>query len=368
MTTQPTQIVPPDTLASTYTPVFAQGDPGNGIGGYDLKSPADHAFAFDYDSSGKLDHLALYRPGTGTIWILKNTQGAFAPVYHQGDPGSGIGGYDLKSPADQAFPFDYDGSGKLDHLVLYRPGTGTIWILKNTQGAFAPVYHQGDPGNGIGGYDLKSPADRAFAFDYDSSGKLDHLALYRPGTGTIWILKNTHGEFAPVYHQGDPGSGIGGYDLKSPADQAFPFDYDGSGKLDHLVLYRPGTGTIWILKNTHGTFAPVYHQGDPGNGIGGYDLKSPADRVFAFDYDSRGKLDHLALYRPGTGTIWILRHVHGEFAPVYRQGDPGSGIGGYDLKSPADRAFAFDYDHSGRQDHLDLYRPGTGTMWILKRQ
>ncbi|WP_157634328.1 hypothetical protein, partial [Burkholderia ubonensis] len=83
MTTQPTQIVPPDTLASTYTPVFAQGDPGNGIGGYDLKSPADHAFAFDYDSSGKLDHLALYRPGTGTIWILKNTQGAFAPVYHQ---------------------------------------------------------------------------------------------------------------------------------------------------------------------------------------------------------------------------------------------------------------------------------------------
>ncbi|KVO93856.1 hypothetical protein WL01_25975 [Burkholderia ubonensis] len=368
MTTQPTQIVPPDTLASTYTPVFAQGDPGNGIGGYDLKSPADHAFAFDYDSSGKLDHLALYRPGTGTIWILKNTHGEFAPVYHQGDPGSGIGGYDLKSPADQAFPFDYDGSGKLDHLVLYRPGTGTIWILKNTQGAFAPVYHQGDPGNGIGGYDLKSPADRAFAFDYDSSGKLDHLALYRPGTGTIWILKNTHGEFAPVYRQGDPGSGIGGYDLKSPADQAFPFDYDGSGKLDHLVLYRPGTGTIWILKNTQGAFAPVYHQGDPGNGIGGYDLKSPADRVFAFDYDSRGKLDHLALYRPGTGTIWILRHVHGEFAPVYRQGDPGSGIGGYDLKSPADRAFAFDYDHSGRQDHLDLYRPGTGTMWILKRQ
>jgi hypothetical protein len=37
---------------------------------------------------------------------------------------------------------------------------------------------------GIGGYDLKSPADRAFAFDYDSSGKLDHLALYRPGTAS----------------------------------------------------------------------------------------------------------------------------------------------------------------------------------------
>jgi len=47
---------------------------------------------------------------------------------------------------------------------------------------FAAVYQQGDPGNGIGGYDLKSPADRVFAFDYVGSGKLDHLALYRPGT------------------------------------------------------------------------------------------------------------------------------------------------------------------------------------------
>lgn len=54
---------------------------------------------------------------------------------------------------------------------------------------FFAVYAQGDPGSGIGGYDLKSSADIAFAFDYDSSGKLDHLALYRPGTGTIWIVR-----------------------------------------------------------------------------------------------------------------------------------------------------------------------------------
>jgi hypothetical protein len=236
-------------LRPEFMPVYAQGDPGNGIGGYDLKSAADRAFAFDYNSSGKLDHLALYRPGTGTMWILKNTAGQFAPVYHQGDPGNGIGGYDLKSAADRAFAFDFNSSGKLDHLALYRPGTGTMWILKNTAGQFAPVYHQGDPGNGIGGYDLKSAADQAFAFDYDSSGKLDHLALYRPGTGTMWILRNAFGQFTPVYQQGDPGLGIGGYDLKSPADRVFSFDYDGSGKLDHVDLYRPGTGTMWILRH-----------------------------------------------------------------------------------------------------------------------
>ena len=30
-------------------------------------------------------------------------------------------------------------------------------------------------------------------------------------------------------------------------DQALAFDYDGSGKLDHLALYRPGHGIIYIL-------------------------------------------------------------------------------------------------------------------------
>jgi hypothetical protein len=353
---------------NAFAPVYAQGDPGSGIGGYDLRSGADQVHAFDYDHSGKQDHLALYRPGTGTFWILRNGGGTFSPVYAQGDPGNGIGGYDLRSPADRSFAFDYDHSGKQDYICLYRPGTGTMWILRNNGGAFSPVYAQGDPGTGIGGYDLKSPLDRAFAFDYDSSGKLDHLALYRPGTGTMWILKNNGGAFSPVYAQGDPGNGIGGYDLKSAADRAFAFDYDSSGKLDHLALYRPATGTIWILKNSGGAFSAVYAQGDPGNGIGGYDLRSAADQVFAYDYDGSGKLDHLVLYRPGTGTLWILKNTGGAFSAVYAQGDPGRGIGGYDLASAADRAFAFDYASASTQNYLSLYRPGTGTIWILKRQ
>jgi hypothetical protein len=123
------------------------------------------------------------------MWILKNNGGTFSAVYHQGDPGNGIGGYDLKSGFDQAMAFDYAGSGKQDHIALYRPGTGTIWILKNNGGVFSPVYNQGDPGRGIGGYDLKSTADMAFGFDYESSGKTNYLSLYRPKTGTIWILK-----------------------------------------------------------------------------------------------------------------------------------------------------------------------------------
>src|SRR5258708_26279652 len=107
-----------------------------------------------------------------------------------------------------------------------------------------PVYGEAARGGGIGGFDLPTSADRAFAFDYDGSGKLDHLVLYRPGHGTIYILKNSGGQFSPVYAQGDPGNGIGGYDLRPAADQAFAFDYDGTAKLDHLLLYLPVSRTL----------------------------------------------------------------------------------------------------------------------------
>lgn len=40
------------------------------------------------------------------------------------------------------------------------------------------------------GYDLKSPAGIAFAFDYNHSGKPDHIALYCPGHGGLFIVKH----------------------------------------------------------------------------------------------------------------------------------------------------------------------------------
>jgi hypothetical protein len=355
----------PKQAALTTTPSAPASPAGAGL--LDFMSPADRAFAFDYTGTGRPDHVAVYRPGSGLFLIVKPAPGAFAAKYPSVVPMHGIGGYDLRSSFDRAFAFDYDSSGFADHIALYRPGTGTFWILRNNGGTFTPVYAQGDPGHGIGGYDLKSRGDRAFAFDYDSSGKLDHLVLYRPGTGTIWILKNSGGVFSPVYAQGEPGQGIGGYNLWSPADQAFAFDYDHSGKLDHLVLYRPGTGAIFILKNINGAFVAVYFQGDPGHGIGGYDLRSPNDQAIAIDYEGTGHLDHLVLYRPGTGILWVLKNDGGVFTPVF-QTNPTKAFDSFDLLSLSDRAIAFDYDGTGKADHLLLYRPGAGRMSIVGRQ
>jgi hypothetical protein len=323
----------------------------NGIGGYDLKSTADLAFAFDYNGTGNLDHIVLYRPGTGTIFIEEKQNGAYVPVFTSF---SGIGGYDLMEPSDRIIAFDYSGTGHADHLLCYRPGSGTIWILANDHGAFAPIYMSSD---GIAGYDLKSTADQIIAFDYDGSGKYDHLVLYRPGAGVVFIVQNTNGVFN---NEVVSFNGIGGYDLLSPNDQLIAFDYYGIGTADHLLAYRPGSSTAFVLENTNGSgmFTAVQTS---FTGIGGYDLKLPSDRLLAYDYSGTGNQDHLLAYRPGTGVAWVIQSAYFAYSPVFTS---TSGIGGYDLKSTEDKIFTFDYNSTGYLNALGLYRPGSSVFFI----
>jgi hypothetical protein len=329
------------------------------------------AVAFDYNSTGKLDHLFVCTPGTGVWHLLGNNAGKFAPVgatsYVSQPNSGGFAGYDLMSPQDQVLAFDYATSGastgNLDHLVFYRPGTGVAWIMENSAGTFAPVFKSG---TGVAGFDLSQTEDLMLAFDYDSTGKQDHLVLYRPGQGAIVIAeRQDDGSFAAVYTQADGGTGIGGFDLSQAEDRIITFDYDSSGKLDHLVCYRPGTGIINIMaKQSDGTFASVY---TGTTGIGGFDLSRINDHLVAIDYKGTGNLDHLLAYRQdGTtnGVIWILeKAADGTFSAPYAT--DGLGIGGYALTSSADRAFVFDYNSTGKADHVVFYRPGTNQIYFL---
>jgi hypothetical protein len=331
-----------------------------GIGGYPLTDNRDQIVPFDYDHSGKLDHLVVYRPGTGTVSILKRTPAGDQPYTAVFSSLTGIGGYDLKGAADRIIAFDYDRSGKLDHLLLYRPGARTAFILRHGSGnSFTPVYSSITAG--IGGWDLADSRDQIVAFDYEHSGKQDYLLLYRPGLNQARILAHGSGNtFSSVYHA----AGIGGYDMTSDADRIVPFDYDKSGKMDHLLLYRPGAKRASVVRHNAGnTFAAVYS--NTQSGIGGYDLASSLDQVIAYDYEQTGKLDHLLLYRPGSGTVWILRHGAGNsFDPVFNS---TTGVGGYNLADSRDRIVAFDEDHVGGLTHLLLYRPGGHTAWVVGR-
>jgi hypothetical protein len=351
----------------TFTAVHAVGDNGpaapNGIGGYDLLSTSDRVVVLDYDGDGR-DDLLLYRAGQGAVYVVRsNGNGTFTAVYAVGDNGpaapNGIAGYDLLSPNDQVLALDYNGDGR-DDLVLYRPGQGAIYVARsNGDGTFTAVHAVGDNGpaapNGIAGYDLLSTSDRVLVFDYNGNGR-DDLLIYRPGRGAVAVIRsNPNGTFTPAYFVGDNGpatpNGIGGYDLLSPNDQVLVFDFNGNRRKD-LILFRPGTGAVYVVRsNANGTFTAVHAVGDNGpaapNGIAGYDLLSPSDRIVVFDYNGDGR-DDLFLYRPGNGAAWVARaNANGTFTGVYTVGDNGpaapNGIAGYDLLSPLDRVIRFHY-------------------------
>jgi hypothetical protein len=385
--------------AAPVLPVWTQANleyplPG-GIGGYDLAWPQDRVFAFDWDSTGQADHLVCYRARTEdpVLWVLqKNPDGSFKMVFNSR---AQTFQYSLAT-GDQMFAFDYDGSGCLDHLVVYRPGTGMISILKRnnqqTGDTFTTVVAVAK--GGIGGFNLSDDRDRMFAFVYDDSGKLlNYLVAYRPGTSIISILKKASNSTGPdayqaVYQQrapDEPGlapQGIGGFNIGDSRDVLLAYDYNGTGRRDHIVCYRPGAGIVFIVQKVNNNddltaFKSVYAQ---RSGIGGYPVSDGSDRLLAYGYrDSAapgGQPDHLVAFRPGTGVVWILKKVSdddkpGAFRPVFRSGDPasntaGDGIGGYDLASPADQLSTFDYPGTGSGDDLVLYRPGGAKIWILR--
>lgn len=158
----------------------------------------------------------------------------------------GIGEFDIKDITDRGFAFDYDSSGYPDHIVFYRPnGTNTIWILKNNGGHFTPVYKEGAPGNGIGGYVI-GVGDKAFAFDYAGNGCLDHIVFHNT-SGSFCIVGNAKNNFKPVYKQTDA-DGENRVHI-TEQDQVFPFDYEGIGYANYLAIYRPGTGNISFISS-----------------------------------------------------------------------------------------------------------------------
>ncbi len=289
----------------------------------------DQVLAFDGNSSGCLDHLVVYRPGPGRFFVLKRNGDVFEKV--SGVMTGGIAGScNLSNPADRMFAFDYNGTGKLDHLVVYRPGSRMVWIAQNQgAGLFRLVYtsRTGGAGDGIGDYDMADSRDQLLAFDFTGSGSADHLLAYRPGVGTVHVVAKRGNAFSTI---ADWNRGIGGYPLNNPDDRLVAYGYGDptlpADRPDHLVAYR--ADFVWILRKQQEPgqppgYQPVYASGDPGtgypgDGIGGYDMSSPLDRLVTMDYDDSGRLDHLVAYRPGQGKISILESSGDLFLPVYQ--------------------------------------------------
>ena len=201
-----------------------------------------------------------------------------------------------------------------------------------------------------------------------SSGCRDHVVFYRPGAGVCSVLKRDGADFKAIYSTTT--DGIGGFDFKFSTDRAFAFDYDHSGKVDHIVCFRGGAGSVFILKHDgNGNFAPVFAEygadgpsPDGGNGIAGWTLAYPWDRMMAFDFDKTGNVDCLFIYQREQGHFMIVRNYNGYFGQAYREWCWGTGSSGFRAGTSSYYALAMDWTHAGRLDHIIMIEVNTANL------
>jgi hypothetical protein len=148
-----------------------------------------HFIPYDATGSGHEDHLLMYIPGRGIVYLWTYAgNGVWQQTWNSS---TGIGGYNLTGFYDKIIAYDWQGTGHKKDLICYRPGSGIFWVLVNTGTASAPVWTPRVQSNGgVGGFDLKGTMDQLVAFEGPISGYMGLLA-YRPSYGYVWGMSHT---------------------------------------------------------------------------------------------------------------------------------------------------------------------------------
>ncbi len=246
--------------------------------------------------------LAVWRPSTGTWWVMGGAGGSQPATQSWG------------LSADQAVPGDYDGDGKTDFSV-FRPTTGEWYVLQSSDNAWAPVFAWG------ASTDIRVPAD------YDGDGRTDR-AVWRASDGVWYIVRSS--DQASVYQT----YGMNG-DMPAPAD------YDGDGRAD-LAVWRNSDQKFYSTNSSNGGSMSIV-------------IGQPGSEPVSADYDGDGRADHAIR----NGSNWIIRQsTSGQIVTIA-------------WGQSTDIAVHNDYDGDGKVD-IAVWRPtdspaGTLGNWFIRQ-
>ena len=253
------------------------------------------------DTRGGFASVAVYRPASGTWYILCPSNGSLMGPVNFGGPDC----YPVVS--------DYDGDGHTD-VVVYQTTTGYWHALLSGSG------------NTLVSVAFGGPEFMPLHGDYDGDAKADPV-VYQDGVGLWYGLASASG-----YRLASVTLGGAGYLPLSG-------DYDGDGKADPAVFFGIADGRgVWNVMLSQGGYLQVMLPFGLAT-----DTPAPAD------YDGDGRTDP-AIYQESTGLWAILQSTFG-YSMVY----------GY-FGGPGYWPVEGDYDGDGAAD-VCVYQVSTG-RWL----
>jgi hypothetical protein len=277
-----------------------------------------HIIPYDADGSGHEDHLLMYIPLRHTVYLLSYSGGGYWHL--QWGSTSGIGGYDLGGITDKIISYDYGGGTKRD-LICYRPGNRFVWLIQNTGTAASPNWVARVQSNGgIGGFDMAGTMDQLVAFGGAAPGYMDLIA-YRPSYGYVWVL--AHGANNTTWYSSILASRTG--------------FYAGSGSAPYFSLGSLQDRVVVINGGLNGSDADddIFMPYRPGSGLG-------VSYIYGVNYSTGVGLGGISLY-PGLNYPMTNNPY----------GSPGGGAG--------DHVVAFSPTAQGNTDLL-FYSNGANTQ------
>jgi hypothetical protein len=207
-------------------------------------------------------------------------------------------------------PFDADGTGHEDHVLIYAPGRGVAYLLSYDGGGY---WHEcWSSTSGIGGYDLHGPTDKIIAYDY-GSGYKNALICYRPGYQFFWVLQDGISPGSPAQTVPNftaavkSNGGVGGFDLKGSQDQIVAIPTTNSPGNMQIVCYRPGPTLGFVWWETHSAYSTGWSPVEESrSGLNGNSFQALGDRMIAVNLSTSGATGYnwdtyMFGYRPGYG-------------------------------------------------------------------
>ena len=176
-----------------------------------------------FNNGGNASQPSLSPDGTVLYFVSSRT----------GTIGAGDLYSSTRAAINRAETADFDGDG-LSDLSIFRPSTGTWWILQSGTGTVTIRQFGAD-------------GDKIVPGDYDGDARTD-MAIFRPSTGAWWI-ENSSNNLISVRIWG------------LTDDKPIPRDHDGDGKTD-IAVFRSGT---WFIIPSSGGDPIVSSWGQPGD-------------------------------------------------------------------------------------------------------